>query len=594
MWNGWLKSVVSRSRIQRAPAAGRVFQQFSRLQRHVAQASASPTGPEPELTVASAFTNNMVLQRDIPIAIWGTAEPGASVDLRFAGQQAATTAAPDGTWSLKLAAMAANAEGQTLTVQSGSQEHSFGNVVVGEVWLCSGQSNMGWTLKDSADASEHIRNAVNPNIRFLPVPVVRSDRLETRLPACSWLPSHPDHAENWSAVAYHFATKLQEELQVPIGIIWASLGATKIQEWMSEQMNAIHAYDIPEEWNTNPSSSLFNGMIAPLIPFAIRGAAWYQGEENHWGAGVYQTQQAALIEDWRERWAQGSFPFVYVQLASFGKTNTDPWSAWAELQEAQLEALRHPNTAMVVAIDMGDAFDIHPPRKQPVGERLATAALGKVYKRRQLFSGPLFREFQREGDKLRLFFDHADDGLTTTDGGPLRWFEIADLGPAGAGLPKYMPASATIDGATVVVSAAGVVDPIAVRYAFNSNPEGCNLCNRAMLPASPFRTSKDWSVTLGNDPRRLVRHVPVAMHERVVMAPLGSLPICLNASSQAGRVLTYEVVEGPTYGTLSGTAPSLIYQHRFVAKNQDRVTFRVSDGLHVSNVATVIVDVLAD
>ncbi len=546
-----------------------------------------------QLTVASVFTDNMVLQREIPVVIWGQANPGASVQIAFAGQKQSTMATDDGNWSLKLRPMEAIAKGQTLTIKSGSQLLSFTNVVVGEVWLCSGQSNMGWTLVVSTDATEHITNAVNSNIRFLSVPTIRSDKMEPSLSPCNWLPSRPGHAKNWSAVAYHFATELYQELQVPIGIIWASLGATKIQEWTSQEINAIHAYDIEEEWNDNQPSSLFNGMIAPLIPFTMRGVAWYQGEENHWGAGVYQTQQAALIEDWRERWGQGSFPFIYVQLANYGKTNTDPWSAWAELQEAQLKSLSHPNTAMAVAIDVGAADDIHPPRKQPVGQRLAIAALGKVYKRREQFSGPLFRDFQIEGDKLRLFFDHADGGLKTSDGEALRWFEIAEADPSSTNCARYVPAIAVIDGEAVIVSAAGITNPVSVRYAFNSNPEGCNLCNSAMLPASPFRTSKDWSVTPGNDMYRPVKQIPVAIYQRITVAPSGSVAITLDISNQSGASFGYEIIDSPTQGTVSGTAPNLVYQHHPNAKNEDKFTFRVCDSAHSSNIASIVIDVMA-
>ncbi len=547
-----------------------------------------------QLTVASVFTDNMVLQREIPVVIWGRAGPGASVKVTFAGQEEATTTEEDGNWSLKLLPMEAISQGKTLMIESGTQQLSFTNVVVGEVWLCSGQSNMGWSLVDTADAFEHITKAVNSSIRFLTVPTVRSDKMETSLPTCNWLPSRPGHAKHWSAVAYHFATELYQELQVPIGIMWASLGATKIQEWTSQEINSIHSYDIEEEWNDNQPSSLFNGMIAPLIPYTIRGVAWYQGEENHWGAGVYRTQQAALIEDWRERWGQGSFPFVYVQLANYGKTNVDPWSAWAELQEAQLQSLTHPNTAMAVAIDLGEADDIHPRRKQPVGQRLAAAALGKVYGRRELFSGPLFREFKIEDDKLRLFFDHADGGLKTTDDKALRWFEIAEADPTNTNCAKYVPANAVIDGQTVVVGAAGITNPVAARYAFNSNPEGCNLCNSAMLPASPFRTSKDWSVTLGNDIYRPVKHVPVAIHQRITAMPLTNTAINLSVTNQSGTSLNWEIMDSPIYGTLSGEAPNLVYQCGSNSKSEDRFTFRVSDSMNSSNIASVVIDISGD
>jgi hypothetical protein len=298
-----------------------------------------------------------------------------------------------------------------------------------------------------------------------------------------------------------------------------------------------------------------------------------------------------LIEDWRERWGQGSFPFVYVQLANFGKTNVDPWSPWAELQEAQLKGLSHPNTAMAVAIDLGEAEDIHPPRKQPVGQRLAAAALGMVYKRRKIFSGPLFTDFKVEGDKLRLFFDNADGGLKTTDGKELRWFEIAEADPTNTNCAKYVPANAVIDGETIIVSAAGITNPVAVRYAFNCNPEGCNLCNSAMLPASPFRTSKDWSVTLGNDMYRPVKQVPVALHQRITVAPSGRAAINLAIANQSGASFCWEIVDSPTQGALSGTAPNLIYQHDSKLKGEDRFTFRVHDSTVSSNIASIIIDV---
>lgn len=541
------------------------------------------------LRVASMFSDDMVLQRDRRVPIWGTAKPGSKVEVRFDRQLKSTKAGDDGHWRLHLDPMHASVHGRVLAIRCGAERRAFSNVAVGEVWLCSGQSNMGWTLTLSCDAERHIAAAVDRDVRFLTVPVTRADTPQAGFSATKWAPSHPEHAAHWSAVAFHFATALRRDLQVPIGIIWAALGATRIQEWTSREVNAIHDYPVPDEWNTNPASGLFNAMIAPLMPYAIRGVAWYQGEENQWGAGVYRTQLAAMIEDWRERWGQGSFPFLYVQLANFGGSRDRRWSAWAELQEAQRRTLDHPNTGMAVAIDVGDADDIHPPNKQPVGERLARLALGIVYGGDGLYSGPLFRDARREGDRVRLFFDHAD-GLRTSDGAPLRWFEIAEADPTGAGWPTYVPADAVIDGDTVVVSAAGIREPVSVRYAFAGNPAGCNLTNASMLPASPFRTSNTWSVTVGNDPRRPVEQVPVACHQRIRVAAGGSVALRLQVTHQPEITPVVEIVDGPAMGTLEGDAPNLVYRH-CAGVGEDRFTFRARGPAGTGNVASIVIDV---
>jgi sialate O-acetylesterase len=544
------------------------------------------------LTVASVFTHHAVLQRDMPVAIWGTTDPKEFVEVSFGEQTLSTRADSKGNWTLSLAPMAANAVGQKLYIKTFFKMITLHYVVVGEVWVCSGQSNMGWTIDLSSDKEKHLAEANNPLIRMLPIPSDRASEPQTALPPCKWAESHPDHTQHWSAVGYHFAQELYAELQVPIGIIWSALGATKIQEWTSQEVNHQHAYEIPEEWNDNEPSSLFNSMIAPLIPYAIRGVAWYQGEENHWGAGLYQTQQSAMIEDWRERWGQGSFPFIYVQLANFGKTHVEPWSAWAELQEAQLKSLSHPNTAMAVAIDVGEADDIHPRRKQPVGQRLGIAALGKFYKRREIYSGPLYCDFKVEGDKIRIFFDHVGKGLQTSDGQALKWFEIAELNPIPGKNAKFVPATAVIDGDTIVVSNPNISKPIATRYAFNANPEGCNLCNSEFLPASPFRTSLDWSATLGNNPKRPIQQLPVALHQRLSVAANNSLAVTLGtqwAKNKTPENAVYEILEKPKFGTLTGTPPHLSYQAR--KPGLDKIVFRVKFDSLPSNIASILIDI---
>jgi len=549
-----------------------------------------------QLTIASVFTHYAVLQRDKPIPIWGTTDPWEYVEVSFGAQTITTRADRHGHWKLLLAPEPACADGRKLYIKTFFKMITLHHVLVGEVWVCSGQSNMGWTVELSADAAKHIAEANNTLIRMLPITATRASRPQTELPPCSWAESHPEHVQHWSAVGYHFAQELYEELQVPIGIIWSALGATKIQEWTSQPINNLHAYEIPEEWNENEPASLFNAMIAPLIPYAIRGVAWYQGEENHWGAGLYQTQQAAMIEDWRERWGQGSFPFVYVQLANFGKTHEQPWSAWAELQEAQLHALAHPNTAMAVAIDLGEANDIHPRRKEPVGRRLGIAALGKFYQKRGIYSGPLYREFRIEGDKIRIFFDHVGEGLKTTDGKALRWFEIAETNPIAGKNARFKPAQAIIEGDTIVVSHPEMGKPIAVRYAFNGNPEGCNLCNSAMLPASPFRTSKDWSATLGNNPKRPIKQLPVALHQQHTVATGDEVSIELLArlyDNHLPQLAVYEIIEQPKHGILRGTPPKLTYTAKINASGRDKLTFRAKFDTLTSNPASIVFDIVA-
>lgn len=546
------------------------------------------------LTVASVFTHYAVLQREAPVNIWGTTDPNEYVEVSFNGQILVTQADKEGTWKVTLAPMAANSQGQRLHIKTFFEMITLHYVVVGEVWVCSGQSNMGWTIELSADADKHIREATNPLIRMLAVPSERANAPQKSLPKCQWAESHPDCTRHWSAVGYHFAQKLYEELGVPIGIIWSALGATKIQEWTSKQINQLHDYEIPEEWNDNQKSSLFNTMIAPLIPYTIKGVAWYQGEENHWGAGLYQTQLSAMIEDWRERWQQGSFPFIYVQLANFSETNSQPWSAWAELQEAQMLSLEHPNTAMAVAIDVGEKDDIHPRRKQPVGERLAIAALGKWYGKLDVFSGPIYKDFHREGSRIRILFDHTGEGLMTSDGLSPNWFEIAEANPIDGKNPLYYPAQAQIQGHSIVVWHESMQNPIAVRYAFNNNPEGCNLNNSVGLPASPFRTHNDWSATLGNNPKRKVKQVPVALHQRYSTqknTPLRVLAKGIWSRTNSHATENIVVVSEPKLGTLKGEAPFFVYQPHTDSLGVDSFSFYACDETCRSNIATVVIDI---
>jgi sialate O-acetylesterase len=314
----------------------------------------------------------------------------------------------------------------------------------------------------------------------------------------SWVECHPQTVGNFSAVAYFFGRALHQELDIPIGLINTSWGGTAAEAWTSrktlettpECLPILERAYAPED--ANGPSVLYNGMIAPLLPYAIRGAIWYQGESNVGRASQYRTLFPAMIQDWRQSWGQGDFPFLFVQLANFWERQTVPSeSDWGELREAQLMTLALPNTGMAVAIDLGEAEDIHPKNKQDVGLRLALAALATVYGREIPHSGPIYERMEIEGSRIRLHFRHTNGGLMVKGSETLEGFAIAGESR------RFVWAEARIDDDTVLVSSAQVTEPVAVRYGWHHNPL-CNLYNRTGLPASPFRTD-DWpGVTVNN------------------------------------------------------------------------------------------------
>lgn len=491
-----------------------------------------------DVKLPAVLSDGMVLQRGMTVPVWGTAEPGEKVTVTFQDQQLSTRTGPAGRWRVNLKPLDPGGP-FTMTV-GGSNTITVQNVLVGDVWVCSGQSNMAWPLQRSADAERHIAEANHPNIRLFGVKNVVAEEPLTDTEG-TWQACTPDTARGFSAVGYFFGRALHRELGVPIGLIGTHWGGTPAEAWTSRpRLESNPAFEpLLQRWDTilanypkakrdfdrrlarweraarraraegaqvpgrprpptGPDSpwrpaSLFNGMIAPLIPYAIKGAIWYQGESNAGRAYQYRKLFPAMIRSWRKAWGQGRFPFLFVQLANFRAVKEEPAdSDWAELREAQLRTLFLPRTAMAVIIDIGEADDIHPRNKLDVGKRLALAALGKAYGEDVVYSGPIYESMTIEGSKIRLDFAHVGGGLVAKGGEPLKGFAIA--GHDG----KFVWADAKIEGDTVVVWSDHVPRPVAVRYAWADNPV-CNLYNAEGLPASPFRTDKWPGVTKGRE-----------------------------------------------------------------------------------------------
>ena len=435
--------------------------------------------------------DHMVLQRDEPIRLWGWDDKGTEVTVTLGEAKATAKAGDDGKWSVELPAMKAGGP-HTISVK-GSSEVEVKDVLVGEVWLASGQSNMEWAVSQSNDAQKEIAAADHPRIRHIKVQHVPADKPREDVVSNGWQVASPSTVAGFTAVGYYFARELQAELDVPVGIIGSNWGGTRIEPWTPpegfKQVEALK--DIAGKLDSFPSKNekgevnhqsplaLYNGMIAPLVPYGIRGAIWYQGESNNGEGMLYHEKMKALIAGWRTLWDDEELPFLFVQLApyKYGRPENLP-GIW----EAQLKTLSVPHTGMAVTVDIGDVKDIHPRNKQDVGKRLALWALATVYGKTDLvYSGPLYKEVEFEGSRARVSFDHVGGGLVSRDGKPLTHFQIS--GEDG----KWVDAKAEIDGETVVVSAAGVENPKAVRFAWHEEAEP-NLSNKEGLPASPFRT----------------------------------------------------------------------------------------------------------
>ena len=456
------------------------------------------------VSLPSVIGSHMVLQRGEACPIWGWADPGEAVTVQFGGQKHTTTADAAGNWMVRLRSMKANSKPQTLTV-AGKNTVSLEDVLVGEVWLCSGQSNMEWSVNAVDNAQQEMAQANNPRIRHIKIPHRPSVKPETNVPSDGWKLTTPDTVGNFTAVGYFFGREINKDLDVPVGLIGSNWGGTRIEPWTPPVgfTNNPALKDISSKLDTFPLMSygkdpqnplktvasinfqtplaLYNGMIHPLVPFAIRGALWYQGESNNGEGMLYYEKMKSLIDGWRTVWNKPDMPFLFVQLAPYHYGGDQ--TRLAEIWNAQRETLTIPNTGMAVITDIGNIKDIHPRNKQEVGRRLALWALSETYDREiKEFSGPLYKSASVEGKKVRVRFNHAA-GLKARDGKALTHFLIA--GADG----KYVPAQAEIQGSTVVVSSSEVSKPVAVRFAWHEEAEP-NLVNGAGLPASPFRSGK--------------------------------------------------------------------------------------------------------
>jgi len=462
-----------------------------------------------EVRCAVVFGDHMVLQRGRPVLIWGEASPGEAVTVEFAGQHKSATTTPNGQWRVQLDPLPASAEARTLTVR-GNNTVAFADVLVGEVWLCSGQSNMEKQLgprqgqKPTDNYEEEIRQANHPQLRLFQVP--HYGRPQTGVTGLCWLVCTPETVQSteFSAAGYFFGCELLRELGVPVGLIHASFGGTQIEAWMPAEAFAqspdlrelVHVHYPAWVEGVQPTE-LYQSMIVPVEPYTLRGFLWYQGETNCMNAdgAIYTEKMRALIASWRVVWNDPAAPFYYVQLAPFDYSRWDKFpkrltpEALPLFWEAQTRALAIPHTGMVVITDLvADMHDIHPTNKRDVGLRLARLALAETYGRDDLLAqSPRFASMKAlPGGKIELGFSHTGAGLASRDGRPLNDFMVAGDDR------RFVPADAVIQGDRVIVTSPQVAQPAAVRFAWDetANP---NLVNSTGLPAISFRTDS-WPV----------------------------------------------------------------------------------------------------
>lgn len=483
---------------------------------------------EESLRLASMFTDNMVLQRDRKVPVWGWCKPGEKISVSIGKYQANTIATPDGKWMVQVGPLDAGGPYE-MTINYADTTTTLKNILAGEVWICSGQSNMEWQVNRSNDGQKEVAAANYPNIRLFHIPKIHSLKPTDKLPA-KWVVCSPKTVPGFSAVGYFFGRKIHKDLNVPVGLISAAWGGSRIEPWtppcgfakspklkkISELVRtadekykqAIAAYLTNiEKWlpvarqalaegkplpqhprfpghplaDWQGATGMYNGMINAIIPYGIRGAIWYQGESNKNDGMLYCEKMKALIGGWRELWDQGDFPFYYTQIAPLN-VYYGPGQL-PRLWEAQTASLAIPNTGMAVTTDIGNLGNIHPTNKQDVGKRLALWALARTYGKKLVYSGPLYKSMKVERNRVRITFDHVGGGLASRDKKELDWFEIAGEDK------KFHKARAIIDGVTVVVFSGKVAAPVAVRFGWNKTATP-NMMNKEALPASPFRTDK--------------------------------------------------------------------------------------------------------
>jgi sialate O-acetylesterase len=493
-----------------------------------------------QVKLASPFTDHMVLQQKVLVPVWGWASPGEKVTVTLGKQKKTIVTTTDGKWMIKLDPLKAG--GPFVLTVKGKNAITIKDVYAGEVWLCSGQSNMDMTVAREDrywcgvhNEAEEVANANYPLIRVFDTDFSPRETIQTTVGG-KWEVCSPVSVGHFSAAAYFFAREIYKKYKVPVGLITTAYGASTAEAWTSQtalQSNRLFAkllgdYSIKKDsydtslsaqqkytaayakWQKDSAEAklakkdpprgvknpdpkvdqhspyvLYNGMIAPLIPYAIKGALWYQGESNTTTKEIYDSQMATLIQNWRADFAQGDFPFIYVQLANYGKTLdtiAGKGGGTTYVREKQLENLSLNNTAMVVAIDNADdPANIHPKNKQDIGYRLALAAEGKGYREKIIYSGPIYKNFSIQGNTVRIHF--TGEEVLKAKGEQLIGFAISGKDK------KFVWANAVIEGSTVIVSSPAVAEPVAVRYGWGDNPPA-NLYNKTGLPASPFRTDE--------------------------------------------------------------------------------------------------------
>ena len=427
-------------------------------------ASSAVPPAQADVTLPKVIGSHMVLQRDRPLPIWGWAAPDEEVAVKF--DEATVTAKADGkgNWKVVLPAVAADGKAHTMAV-SGKNKIELDDILIGDGWVGSGQSNMEYGLAGSKGGQEAVAAATDAKIRLLQVDKVQSPQAAKNVGSQGWKVCSPQTVPGFSAVLYFFGQRLHKDLDVPVGLVNSSWGGSPIEPWTVAE---------------GKGGGMYNGMIAPVKPFAIRGAIWYQGESNVGNGLKYADKMKALIEGWRKVWGY-DFPFYFVEIAPFAGYGP---GALPPLWEAQVASLKIPKTGMSVTTDLvHNIGDIHPNNKIDVGNRLALWALAKEYGKQDLvYSGPLYKAMKVEGNKIRLSFAHVGGGLKSRDGKPLAEFEIA------GGDGKFVPAEATIDGDSVVVQAKELATPTQARFGWR-NVANPNLVNKEGLPASPFQTN---------------------------------------------------------------------------------------------------------
>ncbi|HET7732576.1 MAG TPA: sialate O-acetylesterase [Paludibacter sp.] len=455
-----------------------------------------------QVLLPKVITNNMVLQRGKPVAIWGTASPNEKVTVEFANQTKTAVADTAGNWQVKLAPMKASAEPRKMII-SGSNTIDLENVLVGEVWLCSGQSNMEYPLdrrlkkyaasKRGEDLAEkELKSVKNQLIRFLYV----ERKLIPTLPTDGWKDTNDTTLRYVSAAGYFFAKELADKLKVPVGIISTSWGGTRVEQWTpptSYQDSPLFKDSIAGKTNFTIDGmvpgKMFESMVRPIIPYTIKGLVWYQGESNlmvH-DTATFVAKTKLMLDTWKGLWKDESLRFYYTQIAPYYYSKRkDKLAHGADLLpyywEAQAKCLQFPNSGMVVTTDLVDDLrNIHPGYKWEVGHRLSLWALAKDYGKKVVYSGPLYKSMKVKKNTIELEFTQTGSGLTSADEQPLNWFTIAGSDR------KFVPAQAVIKGKKVIVSSEAVASPVAVRFAWDETAMP-NFCNKEKLPASPFRT----------------------------------------------------------------------------------------------------------